>query len=78
MNRMNAKKCKAIRRSLKAKGLNFRDAQIIKRNIHFLKIQEGTNSDGTPRIIAQAEVYTGWLAPLCGRKVYKQLKKVAA
>ncbi len=75
---MNAKKCKAIRRALKAKGINFRDANYIKMNIHLLKIQEGVNEDGTPRIIAQAEVYTGYLTPACGRKVYKQLKKVAA
>ena len=74
---MNAKKCKTVRRALAAKGLNFRDAQYIKRNIHFLKISDGVDSKGKPRIVAQVEVYTGYLTPLCGRKVYKQLKKVA-
>ncbi len=75
---MNAKKCKAIRRTLKAKGIDFRNARYIKRNIHFLKVSDGVDVMGKPLIVAQVEVYTGYLAPLCGRKVYKQLKKVAA
>lgn len=69
---MNAKKAKALRKILKAKGFNFRDAKYKKTKEH--RVQ---SYDAFGKITGTTTAHTVVLHN-CGRQLYKQLKKVAA
>ncbi len=69
---MNAKTCKAVRRALKAKGFDFRDARYQKTNEHNV-----LSHDIEGKVNGRTTAYTAVLYN-CGRQLYKQLKKVAA
>ena len=66
---MNAKKAKAARAALRAKGINFRDAKYAKtkeHNVYSYDIEGKVNGATT--------AHTAVLHN-CGRQIYKQLKK---
>ena len=73
---MNAKKAKAIRRALRRSHVEWNQAVYVKRNIHMVK-EYGIDSEGKQFVISAVEAHTAFLSVACGRKVYKQLKKVA-
>lgn len=73
---MNAKKAKALRKVLNAKGFDFRDAKYEITNLHDVNAYS-VDGKGKPLIIATVTAHTAVLHN-CGRQLYKQLKKVAA
>lgn len=77
---MNAKKCKAIRRLLRAKGVNPREDHYIQNptTLRTKSFETGAlDSQGKP-VLGHYQTVTWVLAPGAGRRAYKGMKAVVA
>jgi len=77
---MNAKLAKALRKALRLNGVNPTQTTYEARNEHIVVGYSMTemNDDGTKIVNCRTTAQTNYLAPACGRALYKAMKRVNA
>lgn len=67
---MNAKKAKIIRKALREQGIELAACKVLARKQHIVTVK---NYQGD--VFARTTAQTNYLAPDCGRAIYKELKR---